>query len=190
LWESTGLEGRSTLRQINKNTGEVLAIYQIADEYFGEGFTVAGGYGYQLTYKAKTGFKYDMSDLDKPVHKFNFDSTTGEGWGLTYDPQKNELIMSDGSEYLHFWDPNTLVEKRKVKVVRQNGQKSDQINELEFWNGRILANVWYQDCIIVIHPETGKVEKEYGKSMSGLESFMWFYRLLANLIGFFCRFRL
>ena len=81
---------------------------------------------------------------------------------MTYDPKKHELIESDGSQFLHFWDPDTMVEKRKVSVTRLDGSDANNINELEYWRGRVLANIWYTDILLVIHPESGIVEKEYG----------------------------
>ena len=86
-----------------------------------------------------------------------------EGWGITYDAENDELIMSDGSQFLHFWDPETMQQKRKIEVKRMNGDKANNMNELELWRGRVLANIWYEDTIIVIDPQTGNVEKEYGK---------------------------
>jgi len=161
LWESTGLNGKSTIRTLDKLTGEVIESYPLANRFFGEGLTLHDGKAIQLTYKRKVGLIWDMNDLGKDPETFRFDSTTGEGWGLTFDTFKNEFIMSDGSEFLHFWDPKTFEQIRKVKVKRQNSKKGNNINELEFWHGRVLANVWYEDTILVINPESGVVEKEY-----------------------------
>jgi glutamine cyclotransferase len=144
-------------------------LYPLSSKYFGEGLCYVDGKFIQLTYKAKTGFIYDAYDLEKIPATFTYSSTTNEGWGLTYDKRRQELIESDGSEYLHFWDPRTfntsgdIQELRKVKVTRQDGSAAKNINELEWWMGRVVANVWYQDVILVINPATGVVEKEYGK---------------------------
>lgn len=162
LYESTGMRGASSIRTLNATTGRVVKSYPLDRKYFGEGLTYANGKLYQLTYKKKTGFIFNETDLSKPIETFQFHTTTGEGWGLTYDSQRNEFIVSDGSKYLHFWDGDTLEQIRKVEVKRQNRRKSKNVNELEWWRGRILANVWFQDIILVIHPETGVVEKEYG----------------------------
>jgi glutamine cyclotransferase len=164
LYESNGLNGQSNIRTLDPATGEVVQSFPIDAKYFGEGLTFVNGKLIQLTYKSKTGFIYDATDLTKEPETFTYSSTTNEGWGLTFDAGKQELIESDGSEYLHFWDPQTFHELRKVKVVQQNGAAVKRINELEWWRGRVLANVWYQDVILVINPVTGVVEKEYGKS--------------------------
>lgn len=164
LWESTGINGESTIRTLDKVTGEVIESYPLANRFFGEGLTLHDGKAIQLTYKRKVGLIWDMYDLGKDPETFRFDSTTGEGWGLTFDTVKEEFIMSDGSEFLHFWDPTTFEQLRRVKVKRQNSKKGNNINELEFWHGRVLANVWYEDTILVINPESGVVEKEYGAS--------------------------
>ena len=115
--------------------------YPLEAKYFGEGLTIVKDKAIQLTYKARTGFVYDVNDLSKPPTTFSFTSTTNEGWGLTYDPHHQKLIMSDGSKYLHFWDPDTFQELRKVEVKRQKGAPSDNLNELEFWHGLVLCNV-------------------------------------------------
>jgi glutamine cyclotransferase len=120
-----------------------------------------------LTYKRKTGFIFDATDFSVEPQSFHYETTTGEGWGLTYNPAKHELIVSDGSKYLHFWDANTTKPLRKLEVKRQNSVRTYNINELEWWRGRVLANVWFKDIILVINPETGIVEKEYGEFDSG-----------------------
>lgn len=105
---------------------------------------------------------YDPNDLTAPPQLYNYQTTKrDEGWGITFDPTKNELIVSDGSDNLIFWNPDTLQTIRTIPVTRQDGSPANNLNELEFWRGRVLANVWYQDVLLVIHPETGVVEKEY-----------------------------
>ena len=133
-------------------------------KYFGEGLTYVNGKLIQLTYTAKKGFIYKVDNLGGEPETFDFNTTTGEGWGLTYDSRQHELVVSDGSEFLHFWDPDTLKPLRKLKVQRLDGSLAKNMNELEYWRGRILANIWYQDTICVINHRTGKVEKEYGTS--------------------------
>jgi glutamine cyclotransferase len=162
LYESTGMTGRSSLRKLDPNTGDVLETIPLSDAYFGEGLTVYGRKAIQLTWKAKLGFVYDLTDLTKEPQNFTFTSTRDEGWGLAYSPYFNELAMSDGSDYIHFWDAKNFSETRRIQVKRQNGVDSSQINELEFFHGRLLANIWYQDVIISINPFTGEVDKEYG----------------------------
>jgi glutamine cyclotransferase len=182
LYESIGLEGKSEIRALDKVTGNVIQSQKLRPRLFAEGLTVFDGKAVQLTYKHKLALIYDLEDLTKSPDKLNFDSTTGEGWGLTYRPGAHELLMSDGSEFIHVLDPETLELKRKFKVVRQNDKKSDQINELEWFNGRILANVWYEDVIIVIDPDTGIVEKEYGKQFSCVQ--MYSFREAVSCLTF------
>jgi glutamine cyclotransferase len=162
LYESTGMNGRSSLRKLDPTTGDVLETISLSDTYFGEGLTVYGRKAIQLTWKHKLGFVYDLTDLTKEPQNFTFTSTRDEGWGLAYSPYFNELAMSDGSDYIHFWDAKNFSETRRIQVKRQNGVDSSQINELEFFHGRLLANIWYQDVIISINPFTGEVDKEYG----------------------------
>lgn len=135
----------------------------MGQQYFGEGLTYVDGRLIQLTYKARTGFVYHISDPGTVIGNFSYSSTTNEGWGLTYNPDKHELIESDGSASLHFWDPDTFQEIRRLPVTRLNGVPATRMNELEYWRGRVLANVWFQDILLVINPDTGAVEKEYGK---------------------------
>lgn len=165
LYESVGLQRQSAILVLDPATGDTLERYDMDLEYFGEGLSYVDGKLIQLTYLKKTGLVYNASNLKQKPRTFTFQTTTGEGWGLTYDPVKHELIVSDGSEFLHFWDPETFQEKRKVAVMhRQAGAKANNINELEYWRGRVIANVWYRDILLVINPETGIIEKEYGRS--------------------------
>jgi glutamine cyclotransferase len=129
---------------------------------FGEGMTwIEGEKLVQITWKSQRGFIYDANTLVQ-IDEFKYTTTKKEGWGITWDACNGELIVTDGSEFLHFWDPETMAEKRKVAVTRMDGKPARELNEIEFWRGRVLANVWYEDVLLVIHPETGKVEKEYG----------------------------
>ena len=102
-------------------------------EYFGEGLTYRNGKLIQLTYKAYKGFVYDIHDLDRHPTEFSFETTTGEGWGLTYDDSRDELVVTDGSDLLLFWDPETYEEKRRLHITRMNGHAARQINELEYF---------------------------------------------------------
>jgi glutamine cyclotransferase len=133
----------------------------MSPQLFGEGMTFMNDRLVQLTYKAKTGFIYNANNLTEEPETFPFSTTRNEGWGLTYDHRNNELIASDGSNKLHFWDALTLTEVRRISVYRQDGSPATNINELEYWRGRVLANVWFEDVLLVIHPESGVVEKEY-----------------------------
>ena len=140
--------------------GEVQKKVKMDDALFGEGMTYYKDTLVQITWKSHKGFIYNMTTLDT-IDTFKFSSTKNEGWGITWDRCKDELIVTDGSHFLHIWDPNTMTQKRKIPVIRQDGKKALELNEIEFWRGRVLANVWYEDVMLVIHPETGQVEKEY-----------------------------
>jgi glutamine cyclotransferase len=193
LYESVGLWEKSAVLTLDPATGETLERHVMDNQYFAEGLTYVNGKLIQLTYRKNVGFIYNESNLDESPMTFEFHSTTDEGWGLTYDPSKNELIESDGSEFLHFWDPDTLQEKRKVAVTRLGGALANNINELEYWRGRVIANVWYRDVILVIDPETGVVEKEYGKPLlnhPALLGFVVSFHGFPTLTyrNFFCRF--
>lgn len=150
LYESTGLEGKSTLRKVDLNTGRVLQQYDLLPNYFGEGLTDWGPHLIQLTYQTQTGFVYDRETL---TLKSSF-AYSGEGWGLTQDGTR--LIMSDGTSTLRFLDPVTFSEKGRV-TVRDGGQPVVDLNELEYVRGEIYANVWRTDRIARISPATGEV---------------------------------
>ncbi|HET7752112.1 MAG TPA: glutaminyl-peptide cyclotransferase [Terriglobales bacterium] len=151
LYERTGLNGRSSLRMVDLQTGRILQHHELAAEYFGEGLTNWGSSLVQLTWKAGTAFVYDRFSfaLQRTLHY------PGEGWGLTQDGKS--LIMSDGSPVLRFFDPRTFREIRRLSVVDENGQPVLDLNELEYVRGEIYANVWHTDRIARISPRTGKV---------------------------------
>lgn len=151
LYESTGLNGRSTLRMVDLTTGQVLQKHDLPSEYFGEGLTDWGGTLIQLTWKAHTAFVYDRFSF-RVLKTFHYD---GEGWGLTHDSA--QLIMSDGTSYLRFLDPNSFKVERRIQVRDDSGHPVDDLNELEFIHGEIYANVWHSDVILRISPQTGKV---------------------------------
>jgi glutaminyl-peptide cyclotransferase len=150
LYESVGLNGQSDLRKIDLKTGKVLQRSVVPPEYFAEGLTVVGNKLIQLTWQTKTGFVYHR-DSFKLLHSFAYPT---EGWGLTYDGKR--LIMSDGSENLYFLDPVTQAVLGSVKV-NDAGSPVRDINELEFVDGQIYANVWKTNRIARIDPNTGKV---------------------------------
>jgi len=162
LYESVGLNKQSAILVLDENTGETLETYPMASKYFGEGLTYYKGLLIQLTYKARKGFMYDVNHLDSPPREFDFDTTTKEGWGFTYDEKRDELIVSDGSAFLHFWDPTTFQQKRKHQIMRLDGTPAIRINELEYWRDRVVANVWFEHVLLIINPVSGLVEKEYG----------------------------
>lgn len=134
----------------------------MANEYFAEGLTVYKDTLVQLTWKSKRGFVYNITSLEE-IYNFTFSTERNEGWGITWDRCKDELIVTDGSANIYFWDPKTMKEKRRISIKRLDSRNAKSMNEIEFWRGRILANVWYEDVILVINPETGVIEKEYGK---------------------------
>lgn len=152
LYESTGLNGRSSLRRVRLETGEVLQKRDVARRYFAEGLTEHNGELFQLTWETEVAFVYDLRTF-APRRTLKY---RGEGWGLTTDGSR--LIMSDGSDTLKFLDPSTLSILGRL-AVRDGQQRVDQLNELEFVNGSILANVWLTDRIAVIDPSTGIVAK-------------------------------
>lgn len=150
LYESTGLNGQSTLRRVDLASGKVLQSVPLSAEYFGEGITVWGDHIIQLTWKSHVGFVYDKTSF-KLLATFNYPT---EGWGLTHDDQ--HLIMSDGTATLHFLNPDTLEETGRITVT-DAGQPVFKLNELEFIRGEIWANVWQTDRIARIAPATGYV---------------------------------
>jgi glutaminyl-peptide cyclotransferase len=150
FFEGTGLNGRSSIRKVKIETGEVLQKRDVPSQYFGEGITVRGAELFQLTWQSGVGFVYDRQTF-APKRQFKY---TGEGWGLTQD--KATLIMSDGSEFLRFMDPSTFAEKHRVRVTAA-GASLKNLNELEYVKGEIFANVWQTDYVARIDPATGKV---------------------------------
>jgi glutaminyl-peptide cyclotransferase len=150
LVESTGGRGRSTIRKVLLESGEVIESVPLAGEFFGEGATVLGQRVYQLTWQENTGFVYDLATLE-PEGSFRYE---GEGWGLTTDG--SSLIVSDGSNVLQFLDPTTHQVKRTLAVT-DGGEPIHFLNELEWVRGEIWANVWHQDQIARIDPRTGSV---------------------------------
>jgi len=160
LFESDGLYSQSTVRILDRNSAKVDKKVSMESKLFAEGITYYKDTLVQITWKAKQGFIYNVTSLEE-IDRFNFKTTVNQGWGITWDRCNDELIVTDGSKNLHFWDPNTMTEKRRVSVKRMDGTDALEMNEIEFWRGRVLANVWFEDVILVINPETGVVEKEY-----------------------------
>lgn len=160
LFESAGRYGQSSVRIMDRDTADVEKKRKV-ERLFAEGMTYYKDTLVQITWKAQRGFIYNITDLRK-IDTFTYKTTNDEGWGITWDRCNDELIVTDGSANLHFWDPDTMTEKRRVAVKRMDGSDAKEMNEIEFWRGRVLANVWYEDVILVINPETGVVEKEYG----------------------------
>jgi glutaminyl-peptide cyclotransferase len=150
LFESTGLNGRSTLRKVKLETGEVVRQLPIDSTYFAEGLTDWNEHLVQLTWQSHLGFLYDLATF-KMQRTFRY---SGEGWGLTHD--RTSLIMSDGSENLRFLDPETMREIRHVSV-RDGSLAVKDLNELEYVRQEIFANIWQTDRIARIAPASGRV---------------------------------
>jgi glutamine cyclotransferase len=150
LFESTGLHGRSSLRKVRLETGEVLQQTTIDRRYFAEGLTDWGDRLVQLTWETGIAFVYDLATF-KQSGTFTY---RGEGWGLTHDGRR--LIMSDGTPTLRFLDPQTFQVVGQVQV-QDRGLPVEDLNELEFVNGEIYANVWMTERIAIIAPGTGQV---------------------------------
>jgi len=148
--ESTGLNGQSTLREVELQTGRVLKQVAVPSEYFAEGLAVMGECAYQLTWQSGKGFVYD-ADTFRLEREFTYD---GEGWGLTTDGQS--LILSDGTNRIRFLDPATFRVVRTLEVADEGGPVR-QLNELEWIRGEIFANVWQTDEVVRIDPATGRV---------------------------------
>ncbi|CUU11474.1 MAG: glutaminyl-peptide cyclotransferase [Fimbriimonadales bacterium] len=150
LYESTGLEGQSSLRKVELRTGRVLQIRRLPAEIFAEGITIFNNRIYQLTWRNGVCFVYERDSFRSDI-EFRY---TGEGWGLTNDG--THLIMSDGSDTLTFRDPASFAVVRQIRVQDQ-GKPVRDLNELEYIEGEIWANVWMTDMIVRISPKTGEV---------------------------------
>ena len=151
FYESTGLYGHSTLRRVEFPTGRVVKSIDLASDLFGEGLALVGDHLVQLTWQAHRGFVYNRESF-KLLREFAYDT---EGWGLAYDGEN--LILSDGSSALFYLDPQTYQPVRKLHVT-MNGRPITELNELEFIEGEIWANVWQGDLILIIDPATGQVK--------------------------------
>lgn len=150
LFETTGQVGESVLREVDLATGKVIRETRLPGRYFGEGSTDWGDGIVSLTWHGGTAFRWRRDDFElRGFFKYN-----GEGWGLTQDGAS--LIMSDGSAELRFLDPASFAERRRI-TVSDGGVPIENLNELEFVGGEILANVWMQDRIARIDPATGHV---------------------------------
>ena len=150
LYESTGLNGKSSLRKVELETGRVVQRRDVEQKYFAEGLSDWDGRLLQLTWQTNVGFVYDLATF-APQQTFTY---SGEGWGLTHDDTR--LIMSDGTSRLRFLDPVTFSETGGVDVT-DGGRPVDKLNELELVNGEIYANVWQTERIAIIAPDSGRV---------------------------------
>ena len=151
MYESTGLNGESTLRRVDVTTGQMLQRINVPAEYFAEGLALVGDELLQLTWQTKVGFVYDRKTF---AQKRTFSYNT-EGWGIAYDGA-SQLVMSDGSDTLTFLDPKTFTPGKKLRVL-DAGKPVANLNELEWIEGEIWANIWLTDRIARISPNTGEV---------------------------------
>lgn len=150
LYESTGQYGQSSVRQVDLATGNVERQLKLNRQIFTEGLTLVDGKLYQLTWKQQVGFIYDAKTM-QPVGRFRYN---GEGWGLTHDGK--DFIMSDGSDKLRFLNAKSFRAFKTLRV-KEGRNKISKLNELEYVNGKIYANIWYSNRIAIIEPTTGEV---------------------------------
>jgi len=156
LYESTGEYGHSSLRKVALETGKVLQDIKLPKNEFGEGLTIVDNRVIQLTWREGIGLVYDKNTFEK-IQEFSYQASK-EGWGLCYDGEK--LIKSDGTNRLYFLDKNNYSETGKYIDVYDNKGPVDSINELEYIEGKIFANVYLTDKIVIIDPSDGRVEGE------------------------------
>jgi glutamine cyclotransferase len=188
LYEGTGMYGQSELRLLDQLQGTVLDRHRLPSKYFGEGiahFPYRGNYNQirilQLTWREQRIFEYSIPSsknaqlalqVSPPIANFTFQTTNGQGWGITYDPYEDVFYVTDGTEYLHRWNATTRQEISKVAVQYQYDNNPDRmtqpqsirnLNELEYdpISKTVLANVWFQDVIVRIDPKTGFVQTIY-----------------------------
>lgn len=150
LYEGTGKNGRSSISKIKLEDGSVLMSKDLSQRYFGEGIEIVGDKIYQLTWQSHLVFVYDKNSFESIESHYN----ATQGWGLAYDGE--HLILSDGSATLQFMDPEGFAPVRKVEV-RLGGNAIAQLNELEYIDGEVWANVWQTDFILRIDPASGEV---------------------------------
>ncbi len=166
LYESTGLNGHSSLRKVELETGKILKFYNVTAQFFAEGITICNDKIIQLTYKSNVGFVYNKNTFEL-LQKFDYPTLRpgsepalslskgrAEGWGITFDGKR--LIMSDGSSTLYFLNPETLKRIDQINV-EDNGKAVSGLNEMEYIKGQIYANVWPTEQIVIISPSSGKV---------------------------------
>ncbi|MFC2080200.1 glutaminyl-peptide cyclotransferase [Bacteroidota bacterium] len=152
LYEGTGNYNQSTIRKVRLQNGEVIQARNNSSDIFGEGITIFNNKVYQLTYKSQICYVYDLNTFEE-IQKFYYQNK--EGWGLTNNGE--ELIMSDGTHIIYFLDPNMFTVKRQIEVYNNEGPVTS-LNELEYINGKIYANRYFTDEIVIIDPSTGKEE--------------------------------
>jgi glutamine cyclotransferase len=151
MYESTGLEGKSTLRIVDLKSGIPTRQIKLEDQLFAEGIAIFRDQIFQVTWTSQVGFIYDKNTLEL-IRKFNY--PIKQGWGLT--TSENRLIMSDGSAQLYFLEPEYFTQLDQIEVFDNKGMVNN-LNELEYIHGKILANVWYKSFIVIIDPDNGKI---------------------------------
>jgi len=150
LYEATGQKGASSIRKVELETGKVLQSINLENKYFGEGITILHNRIYQLTWKSNIGFVYDKASF-RQIGTFNY---TSEGWGICNDGEN--LIMSDGTEFLYIYNPESFSLIKKIAVYDDKSAVT-KLNELEYVDGYVYANVYQTDFIVKIELQTGKV---------------------------------
>jgi len=150
LYEGTGIRGQSSLRKVELESGNILQRRMLSAQFFGEGVTIFGNTILQLTWQSRVGFVYDKNTFEL-LHTFNYPT---EGWGLTDDGK--QLIMSNGTPILYFLDPETFQQIKLLEVFSRDGPVTG-LNELEYIQGEIYANVWQTDYIVRVEAKTGQV---------------------------------
>jgi len=153
LYEGTGRKGQSSIRKVELETGKILQQKDLDAQYFGEGITIFNNKLYQLTWQSGIGFVYNLETFEKES-EFKY-TKSREGWGLTHNSEK--IIKTDGTERIWFLNPTTLIEESYIEAYT-NTRKVEKLNELEYVNGMIYANVWQQNSILIVNPKTGKIE--------------------------------
>jgi glutamine cyclotransferase len=152
LYEGTGLYGQSSIRKVDLETGRVIKIRRLPAEYFGEGIVIIDNRLIQITWQSGIGFVYDLDSFQQ-TDTFTYDH---EGWGITFDGTL--LYMSDGTDIIHKLNPDNFSEVGTIQVI-DDGNPITEINELEYIEGLIYANIWKTSNIAVINPETGQVKE-------------------------------
>lgn len=153
IYESTGQRGKSSIRKTEIKTGKVLQQVDLDKKYFGEGITIFENKIHQLTWQAKKGFVYDLNSF-KQLGEFSYKKSK-EGWGLTHNGK--HLIKSDGTERIWFLNPETHKEEFFIEAYT-NKRKAEQLNEIEYINGKIYANIWQKNTIIIVNAKNGTIE--------------------------------
>lgn len=167
IYESEGQYGSSRLIKYTLGDTKPLAETRQGEQYFSEGSTIVGDKIYQLTWREKKGFIYDKNSL-KLLGEFDYPNLIGEGWGLTYDGKY--LLLSDGSKNIYYLDPAKPSEVVKYISVASNTEVYDSLNELEFHNGFLYANVWQKPIVLKIDPKTGEVAGKFDFSAFAKEN--------------------